>query len=212
MRKGQPGPETPVDRLLERSRLTQAVSYIPAGARLLDIGCGDGSLLRAARSRIGSGIGIDPVLPGTIIGPNYRLVRGAFPRDLADRDPFDAITMLAFLEEVSPAELPVLATACAMHLYPGGRLILTMPSPGADGVARLLESAHVISGPIHRRALISPAEVLDVFADAGLSVEASRHFEFGYNNLLVFVRNRLARTFHELADTAPRHPVFSGRG
>lgn len=212
MRNRRPGPETPVDRLLERSRLTQAVPYIPAGARLLDIGCGDGGLLRAAGSRIGSGLGIDPVLPGTIIGPNYRLVRGAFPRDLADRDPFDVITMLAFLEEVPRAELPALAAACAMHLYPGGRLILTMPSPEADGVARLLESAHVISGPVQWRALISPAEVLEVFADAGLSVEASRHFEFGYNNLLVFVRNRLARTFLELPDTAPRHPVFSGRG
>ncbi|HEU5003786.1 MAG TPA: class I SAM-dependent methyltransferase [Actinomycetota bacterium] len=212
MKRGQPGPETAVDRLLERQRLAQALAYVPAGVRLLDVGCGDGALLRAAGSRIGWGVGIDPALPGTIIGRNYRLVRGAFPQHLDDRDPFDVITLLALLEEVPRGQLPALASACAMHLHPGGRLIVTTPSPGVDGVARLLESAHVISGPPRRRTLLDAAEIRDVFAAAGLSIEASRHFELGYNNVLVFARNRLARTFIQLPDTAPRHPVLSGRG
>lgn len=212
LRRGRPASETRIDRLLERQRFARAVSYVPAGVRLLDIGCGDGGLLRAASPRIASGVGIDPALPGTIVGRNYRLLRGSFPGDLDDRGPFDVITLLAFLEDVPPAGLPAVAAACAMHLYPGGRLILTTPSPQVDGIARVLEGAHVISGPPYRRSLVSPAEILEVFADAGLSVEASRHFEFGYNNLIVFARNRLSRTFHELPYVAPSHPVLSGRG
>ncbi|HEY3097315.1 MAG TPA: methyltransferase domain-containing protein, partial [Methylomirabilota bacterium] len=73
---------TPLDRLIQRLRIRKALPYIPAGGRLLDIGCADGALMRAAGDRVHDAVGIDPDAP-----EGRGLVRGSFPQDLRDRGP-----------------------------------------------------------------------------------------------------------------------------
>src|SRR3954468_21788789 len=87
---------TPIDHWLERWRIARARPHIPVGARVLDVGSGDGALFRALAGRIGEGVGIDPDVAPSDVG-RYRVVRGWFPHDLPDVGPFGAITMLAVL-------------------------------------------------------------------------------------------------------------------
>lgn len=203
---------TKLDHLLRRWRIAQALPYVPAGARVLDVGCGDGSLFRSLGGRLGEGLGLDHSLPGTIVGLRYRLVRGRFPDDLPAVAPFDVITMLAMLDEVPPDALEDLARACARHLHPGGRLIVTVASPALGAVSRLLEQAHLAARkPGGQRWSVGLAQLPSLFGQAGLGIEAARHFECGYNNLFVFARDRTDRvivleriSFTDLSQPTPR--------
>ncbi|MDQ2951097.1 MAG: tRNA 5-methoxyuridine(34)/uridine 5-oxyacetic acid(34) synthase CmoB, partial [Chloroflexota bacterium] len=54
---------TTLDRLLQWMRVREALPHIPDDSRVLDVGCADGQLLRAAGDRLREGIGIDPDAP-----------------------------------------------------------------------------------------------------------------------------------------------------
>src|SRR3954469_204192 len=96
----------PTDRLLQRWRIRQALRWIPAGAAVLDIGCGDGALFAESRGRIVSGVGIEPLAPEVWNGPaSSRLIVGSFPDDAPDDQLFDAIVMLAVVEHVEEPQL-----------------------------------------------------------------------------------------------------------
>ena len=87
-------PRTPVDRLLESLRFAKAKPHIPKGACLLDIGTGDGALLRHLNGHIHIGVGIDANLTESVEFEDYRLVKGYFPHDFDTNRTFDVITML----------------------------------------------------------------------------------------------------------------------
>lgn len=132
-RFGGPG-YTPADRRaarrqrrLQAQHIAQTIPQIPVGSRVLDVGCGDGELFRWLGGRLGLGVGIDPMLSGSIIGARYRLVKGWFPDDLPATSRFDVVTMLGVLEEVPPGRRAALVTACFRCLAPGGRLVVTAP-------------------------------------------------------------------------------------
>ncbi len=56
-----PAPKT-VDRWLAQMRFAKVQPYIPRGSRLLDVGAGDGSFLRALSGHVSTGVGIDPLI------------------------------------------------------------------------------------------------------------------------------------------------------
>jgi 2-polyprenyl-3-methyl-5-hydroxy-6-metoxy-1,4-benzoquinol methylase len=151
-RYGGPG-DTPAkrraarqERRLRAYRIAQAIPHIPHGSRVLDVGCGDGELFRWLGSRLGLGIGIDPMLPGSIVGARYRLTRGWFPEDLPEVGSFDVVTMLAVLEEVPVEGRAWLVAACIRRLAPGGRLIFTAPREVADQL-RMAVATRLEVGP-----------------------------------------------------------------
>lgn len=174
-----------VDRLLQRWRIREAIPYVRAGDRLLDIGCYDAALIEAVRPRVASAVGIDPLAT-----PSQRekvtILRGTVPGDAPlDAESFDCITMLATLEHV---EDPLaLSRACHRLLKPGGRLVLTVPHPMVDYIIHALVWVGA-SDPAdlegHHGFDVNQTEQL--FREAGFRMTARRRFELGLNRLYVF--------------------------
>ena len=176
-----------LDRLLQRWRIEMALSYIPPKTRILDIGCGDGALLRAVADRANEAIGIDPDAPSEAVGPNVRFVAGRFPDDIPDLGAFDAITLLATLEHVSQSEQSGVAAACMSLLKPGGVLIATVPSPAVDRITDVLRRLRLIDGLVlHEHYGFDVRTTPQLFSAAGLQPVVHRRFELGLNNLFVF--------------------------
>lgn len=173
---------TPLDRLIQWLRIRKALPHIPRGARLLDVGCADGALIRAAAGQIRDAVGIDPDAPeGT------GLVRGRFPSDLRDRGPYDAIALLAVFEHVPDAERPAFVAACRALLRPGGRVIVTVPAPVVDRIVDTLRRLRLASGmDIEAHHGYQPEETPAFFEAAGMRLVRHEPFELGLNHLFVF--------------------------
>lgn len=171
---------TPLDRLLQRMRMRVALPHIPRGGRVLDVGCADGALFRAAGSRIREGVGIDPDAPGG----DPRLQRGRFPDDLRAAGPFDAITMLAVFEHFAESDRGRVVEACRRLLRPGGRVILTVPAPAVDRIVDVLRALHLVHGmDIEAHHGYDPRETPRHFS--GFRVLTHHAFELGLNHLYV---------------------------
>jgi len=175
--------------VLQRWRIDKVRPYAPTGARLLDIGSSDGALYERFRN-LGQYVGIEPGLGSDRpLGPNARLIRGMFPRDLTNRGPFDTICMLAVLEHIPPDAHSTIARGCFEHLRPGGHLVVTVPSPRADSVLHVLRFLRVIDGmSLSQHYGFHPGQVGHLFERAGLRLVKRRRFELGFNNLFIFQR------------------------
>src|SRR5262245_42592076 len=173
-----------VDRLLQRWRARVARPWIPAGARVLDIGCHQGEFLRSLADRIGPSVGLDP-LASPETGPRYRLVPEAFaePTPFADGS-FDAVVMLATLEHIRHKD--PLGRECYRLLRPGGRLIITVPSACVDGIVAVLCRLRLADGmSLDEHHGFDPRSTPHVFARHGFALEHGRRFQFGLNYLFV---------------------------
>ena len=176
------------DRLLQSWRIRAAAPYVPAGARVLDVGCDDGALFRALKDRISFGIGIDTRAVPRDYGP-FRFIRGLAPASLPRDTTFDAITMLAVLEHIAPDSQRGLASACAALLRTGGRVICTVPSPRADHIIDAGMRLHVLDGmTAHEHYGFDPSDAVRLFTDCGLVLRRLRRFQLGLNNLYVFAK------------------------
>jgi 2-polyprenyl-3-methyl-5-hydroxy-6-metoxy-1,4-benzoquinol methylase len=173
---------TPLDRFIQRVRIRKALPHIPAGGRLLDIGCADGSLIRAATGRVRDAVGIDPDAPA-----GSGLVRGSFPRDLRDRGPYDVIALLAVFEHVPDGERSAFVAACRDLLRAGGRVVVTVPAPLVDRIIDVLRRLRLVHGmDIEAHHGYQPEETPAYFASAGLRLVTHERFELGLNHLFVF--------------------------
>ena len=173
---------TPLDRLTQRLRIRKALPHIPAGSRLLDVGCADGTLIRAAGGRVHDAVGIDPDAP-----PGLGLIRGSFPEDLRDRGPYDVLALLAVFEHVPDGERPAFVAACRDLLRPGGRVVITVPAPLVDRIVDTLRRLRLLHGmDIEAHHGYRPEETPSYFAAAGMRLITHERFELGLNHLFVF--------------------------
>lgn len=177
-----------LDKFLRAWRTRVALSQAPATMHaVLDVGCGDGYLLRrlpAARRD-----GLDPTLDADLDTAGMRLRQGWFPADLARlgmAGPYDAIFSLAVFEHLSDADLAA-ARACLPDLLkPGGRLIVSVPHPFVDRILDVLMFLRLIDGQaVHEHHGFDPAE-LTALASDGLRLARKSTFQLGLNNLFVF--------------------------
>lgn len=187
------GPHTselkPLDRLLRRIRVARVRPFIPVGAALLDLGCGDGELLRSVAGRVSRAVGIEPALERTLSGPNYELRPGRLPDDLPVDGQFDAITMLAVIEHLQPHVQARLADICARLLKPGGRVITTVPSERVDDILKVLLRLRLIAGiKVHEHHGFDPARTVALFPLPQFRLVEHDRFELGLNHLFVFER------------------------
>lgn len=176
----------PFDKMLRNWRISKVGPYIKTGHRVLDIGSADGALFERYELIMGQGLGIDSGLEQPLEGRNWRLVKGWFPEDLPDAEPFDVITMLAVLEHIPPAEQEAMARAVANSLKPGGHLVITVPSTLVDPIVDTLVKLRLMRAVgIEQHWGFDPSSTPEVFAPGGLEVVKSRHFQLGLNNLYV---------------------------
>ena len=174
------------DRLLQNWRIAKARPWLVKGARVLDIGCADGALFRRVKG-LGPSVGIDPDVPSRTQVGTATLLKGAFPQALEDSAPFDAITLLAVLEHIPPADQPRLAADCARFLKPGGWLLMTVPAPAVDSITHVLRTLRIIHGmSLEEHTGLAPHSAVEVFASAGLELVKRKKFQLGLNNLFVF--------------------------
>jgi SAM-dependent methyltransferase len=182
-------PLTILDRYLQKRRIAMAGRFIETDAKILDIGSYDGALFTVL-SFLKNGIGIDPDVEPSLRLPNAVLLRGYFPEALPCADTkFDGITLLAVLEHVPLEKQPSLARDCWMHLNPGGRVIITVPSPFVDKLLIVLQRLRLVRGMAldqHYGYDVTKTEAL--FKAAGFRVVTKRKFQLGLNNLFVFER------------------------
>lgn len=178
-----------LDRVLQRWRIRKAIAYIAPGVAVLDIGCADGELFRIL-SNHGDSVGIDPDPKNPFPSlPRVRFYTGYFPEALLAGSAFDAITMLAVLEHVPADRLQALAGNCAAFLKPGGRLIITVPSPAVDYVLAVLKGLRVIDGmSVEQHYGFEAGSTPDIFRPHGFALLAHKSFQLGLNNLYVFER------------------------
>src|SRR5438874_13678181 len=89
-----------IDRVLQNWRARMAKPWIPAGARVLDVGCHQGEFLDSLGRHIGPSVGYDP-LARVVKTSRHRLLPEIFaaPSEYEDSS-FDAVVMLATLEHV----------------------------------------------------------------------------------------------------------------
>lgn len=132
-----------VRQRLEATRLLRAFAGLPAQARILDVGCGDGfhlSLLREFGQPGWKLLGVDPSRRAA-----DRAVAAGLPvqvgkvEDLPADDRFDAALMVMTIEHL-PDPLDTLR-AVRERLYPGGRLVIVTDNAGSPD-ARLFGRRH----------------------------------------------------------------------
>ena len=190
----------PLDRLLQRWRIKQAATFIPQGARLLDIGCADGALYRILKPKLQSYVGLDPTLPGSVNEGNCQFIAGSFPEDFPSLPAFDVITMLAVIEHLPREMQDRAAEACVECLSPDGILILSTPSPSVNRLLWILRGMRVIDGmSLDEHYGFEPKQVPKVFHHRELDFIHHQSFELGLNHLFVFRKKSGTREFdHEM--------------
>jgi 2-polyprenyl-3-methyl-5-hydroxy-6-metoxy-1,4-benzoquinol methylase len=185
------GELTWLDRVLQRWRISKALTHIRAGAAVCDIGTYDGTLFRVAGPRIASGVGLDPELAiEEVRAGAIQLRRGLFPVDLPTAQSFDAITALAVLEHIPRDGLVRLAADVASHLTPSGRFVVTCPTPMVDRVLAVLTALRLVKGQsLEQHYGLHPDELIPIFG-AQLTLTVNAPFQLGLNRLLVFEKGQ----------------------
>lgn len=196
-----------LDDLLRNWRVAKAMAHIRPTSRLLDVGCFDGYLLQRAAGRVTTAVGLDPMVePGRRSGIEF--VRGSFcgPAPFDDEQ-FDCITMLAVLEHLGDPEGA--ASECFRMLRPGGRVILTVPSPFVDRIIRVLQWLRLLEGVCaHQHHGYDVEGTPMVFRKAGFRLAAREEFQLGLNHLFVFIKPPVLQAI----PTQPQRPPAPAAG
>jgi len=174
-------------------RLAAALPHVPAGARVLDVGCGLTDLATRIPDYTGADRNPDVLAEQRRRFPGrdffeWDIALGAAPAALQARAPFEGILLLAVLEHV--ADPSAILSRLFPLLSPGGRLIATTPHPIGRwpleaGAALGLLSSHAYE---EHEDLLSRKDLEAAGRAAGLSSIAYRRFLLGMNQLAVYSR------------------------
>jgi len=151
-----------VDRYLQSVRIKKAKAYIRKNDSILDIGSADGTMFEKLRTLIGKRVGVEPTIK---------------------------VTMLAVLEHIPTAQQTQMALDCHRFLKPGGRVIITVPSPQVDYILDILLRLKLIDGmSLEEHYGFKPEDTERIFRAPFFTLIKKRKFQFGLNNLFVFER------------------------
>jgi SAM-dependent methyltransferase len=176
------------DYLIQAWRMQVASRWIPRGSRVLDIGCHQGELFSWLGGKIAPSVGLDPLYKETSSPGKHQFFARNFPEGLPlDANSFDAVVLLATLEHIH--EKSAIAGGVARVLRPGGRVIITVPSPLVDKLLEFLLFLHIVDGmSLDQHHGFKPSDLPGIFIPEGFSLRKEQKFQFGLNNLYVFER------------------------
>lgn len=170
--------------------MRQARRFIPANARLIDIGAHEGELFRSLGKQLRNGFGVEPLCVEALHGENFVVRPGFFPAVRPTDGDWDAVTMLAVLEHIPRSAQVPLAEACRELLHPGGRVIVTVPSKVVDHILAVLRFLRLIDGmSLEEHYGFEPGDtVTRVFPAPTFRLIHRSRFQGGLNHLFVFER------------------------
>jgi SAM-dependent methyltransferase len=176
-----------LDIYLQNVRFKKARKFIRKNDSILDIGADDGVMFDKYGSLISSSVGIEPVLSSPVQKGQHQLLPGYFPDACPPERKYDIITMLAVLEHIPTEVQKNLAHDCSRFLKPGGRIVITVPSPQVDMILDVLGKLKLIDGmQLHEHYGFKPKDTFDIFNIPDLKLLHHSTFQFGLNNLFVF--------------------------
>jgi SAM-dependent methyltransferase len=113
-------------------------------------------------------------------------LRQPFAEPLAFTDAsFDTVIMLATFEHIRDRE--PLCRECCRLLRPGGRVIVTVPSPWVDAILAMLCCLRLADGmSLEEHHGFDPQTTPELFLRAGFVLEHRHRFQLGLNHLFVF--------------------------
>jgi len=179
------------DRLLQNWRISQVRPFIAPGSKILDVGSADGALFSALGSAVGAGsLGVDPALKQPLTVNGCQLLPGYFPASIPPAaGPFDIITMLAVLEHFPVDAYGSVRSGCEQFLRPGGKLLITVPSPKVDHILAVLTFLRLVDGmAIEQHHGYEVSHTTTIFPPATFRLLRHQNFQLGLNNLFVFER------------------------
>lgn len=173
------------DRIIQRLRFRKIAAWIPDGCVLADLGCGDGSLLRYFNRKVVVGYGVDMKVIRAHGPDGLIFLSGDLNQHIPLKDESaDVVTALAVIEHLVAPE--TLTAEIYRILKPGGRCILTTPTPHARPLLEFLAyRLKIISENDIRdhKHYFSKAQLLDLFAEFK-SMKIS-YFQSGLNTLII---------------------------
>ena len=175
-----------LDRYLQNARIRKARKYIKKNGVILDIGSPEGALFEKCKEKISYGYGIDPTLKEEKKATFYTLIPGTFPEAVPKGLTFDTVLMLAVLEHIPKNMHVSLSEGIYGLLNPGGKLIITVPSPKVDNILKVLLKLNLVDGMSLEEHYGFDHRNTEKIFSKGYRLLVWRKFQFGLNNLFVF--------------------------
>ena len=164
--------------------------HITAQSRVIDIGAHNGEFFCLLGDKLQSGFGVEPLLIEPIHTPSFSLFPGFFPAVKPHDGEWDAITMLAVLEHIPRVAQAQLVEACYDLLKPGGKVIITVPSPFVDNILHILRATNLIDGmSLEEHFGFLPDETSALFSEPRFKLISHKRFQLGLNHLFVLEKN-----------------------
>ena len=164
-----------------RPDLAIIADAVPAGTRVLDVGCGDGTLIAALRDKgvDARGLEIDPANVTAAIARGQSVVQGDAERDIADY-PDDAFDYAILSQTLQTTERPDLVVSELLRIAPRAfvsfpnfahwRVRLALLWNGRMPVTRLLPVAWYETPNIHH---VTVSDFRDLIGAKGIGIEGA---------------------------------------
>jgi cyclopropane fatty-acyl-phospholipid synthase-like methyltransferase len=178
---------TALDLYLQNQRIKKASQWISPTDRVLDIGCGDGALLRGRPPHPLQHLGIDRSLAEPISATGFRIETCSWDQAQISPHSFDAIVLLAVWEHIPPNQQPLLCAKIKEWLKPGGKVILTIPHAWVDTILWFLQKARMVDGMhVEEHYGYAISDTRPCFERAGFQFLDHTPFQWHLNHLFVF--------------------------